>query len=68
MTPTLKDKLDMTVKPVIILIIQVVKMEQVILQCLDFHLVSPTTHTFLVRYLRAVGANERVDQLSHVSS
>lgn len=47
---------------------QVVKMEQVILQCLDFHLVSPTTHTFLVRYLRAVGANERVDQLSHVSS
>lgn len=44
---------------------QVVKMEQVILQCLDFDLISPTTHTFLVRCLRAVEANETVEQLSH---
>ena len=47
-------------------IVQVVKMEQVILQCLEFDLVNPTTHTFLVRCLRAVEANETVDQLSHV--
>ena len=48
-------------------IVQVVKMEQVILQCLEFDLVSPTTHTFLERCLRAVEANETVEQLSHVS-
>lgn len=41
-------------------------MEQVILQCLEFDLVSPTSHTFLVRCLRAVEADETVDQLSHV--
>ena len=44
---------------------QVVKMEQVILQCLEFDLVNPTTYTFLVRCLRAVEADETVDQLSH---
>ena len=43
-------------------------MEQVILQCLEFDLISPTTHTFLVRCLKAVEANETVNQLSHVSS
>ena len=41
-------------------------MEQVILQCLEFDLVSPTIHTFLVRCLRAVEADVKVDQLSHV--
>ena len=48
-------------------ITQVVKMEQVILQCLEFDLISPTTYTFLVRCLKAVEANETVSQLSHVS-
>ena len=41
-------------------------MEQVILQCLEFDLVNPTTYTFLVRCLRAVEADETIDQLSHV--
>jgi len=43
-------------------------MEQVVLQCLQFNLVTPTSHTFLIRYLRAVEADETVDWLAHVRS
>lgn len=33
--------------------VQIVRMERVILKILDFNLAAPTTHTFLLRYLKA---------------
>lgn len=32
---------------------QIVRMEQLVLKVLDFNLAGPTTHTFLLRYLKA---------------
>lgn len=43
---------------------QIVRMERQILKTLDFNLLAPTTHTFLLRYLKAAEA----EQLLHVPS
>lgn len=37
--------------------IQIVRMERLILKMLDFNLAAPTTHTFLLRYLKASEAD-----------
>lgn len=37
---------------------QIVRMERVILKVLDFNLAGPTTHTFLLRYLKASEAEQ----------
>ena len=37
---------------------QIIRMERLILQTLDFNLVAPTPYTFLLRYLKAAEAEQ----------